>query len=553
MNIKPIFLFCAMLLALSVQTLAAISDTTAVGGCQMLPVEVRHLPDLTIARSGHYTFYVDGELMVAGGHTNGFVPTATAEFLHNGSWQVKNMVYPHDQAFALQLSNGQVLLGGGHEKNLGIGQLFSVERYNPETQAFEGFGCFDTKRVWAQGIELDSGRVVISGNWYHDDAIELFDGTKLFSHLKKVSVERTRPYIFRTAPDDAIILGSVGIRGDSLEDASIVDRVKGDSFSVPLLRQWRPVYQFISFNCADAFIGDEASGQYVYLMPVERWGGELAVARVEGIDIQLLPTCCPLPTEGPWGPIGYFSAIIADRRAGRAYIVGRDAVSRHYALAIDYRQTPAPLTLYYTQPLPNLGSTTPVLSPEGHLVLTGGFTNDNYAPNAGACMLLVGQQEPVAANTGSRVWLWIVLALLTAGVPLLIFTRRSPQQPTQFEDINEKSSGNNYTTLQQRLNEIMATQQPYLIPGLKLQDLAKALGISRRELSECIAATQGCAFASYINRYRIEHAKHLLLTRPNMKIGSVGIESGFANETSFFRTFRSLTNMTPKEWIQQNN
>jgi len=72
-------------------------------------------------------------------------------------------------------------------------------------------------------------------------------------------------------------------------------------------------------------------------------------------------------------------------------------------------------------------------------------------------------------------------------------------------------------------------------------------------LSECIAATQGCAFASYINRYRIEHAKHLLLTRPNMKIRSVGIESGFANETSFFRTFRSLTNMTPKEWIQQNN
>jgi hypothetical protein len=37
------------------------------------------------------------------------------------------------------------------------------------------------KRAKASALELDSGRVVVSGNWYHDDGIELFDGKMSFS------------------------------------------------------------------------------------------------------------------------------------------------------------------------------------------------------------------------------------------------------------------------------------------------------------------------------------------------------------------------------------
>ena len=51
-------------------------------------------------------------------------------------------------------------------------------------------------------------------------------------------------------------------------------------------------------------------------------------------------------------------------------------------LRVDYDKRPAPLTLYYTDPLPDFGDTTPVLTPEGNLVITGGITDDNFAPFA---------------------------------------------------------------------------------------------------------------------------------------------------------------------------
>lgn len=65
---------------------------------QSQKIEVERLPDLNIPRGGHSLFCVNGEITVAGGHTNGFVPTPTAEYLKDGKWHVIQMVYNHDTA-----------------------------------------------------------------------------------------------------------------------------------------------------------------------------------------------------------------------------------------------------------------------------------------------------------------------------------------------------------------------------------------------------------------------------------------------------------------------
>lgn len=52
----------------------------------MVKMEVQRLPDLNIPRAGHAVFVVNGELTVVGGHTSGFVPTATAEYYSGGEW-----------------------------------------------------------------------------------------------------------------------------------------------------------------------------------------------------------------------------------------------------------------------------------------------------------------------------------------------------------------------------------------------------------------------------------------------------------------------------------
>ena len=173
------------------------------------------LPDMNIPRAAHNVFYVGGELTVVGGHTSGFVMTPTAEYFKDGAWHMVPTVYHHDNGMAVVMSDGKrVLLAGGHDKNLGIGQSWEVEMYNSETHTFDGFGCLDRNRALAQGIALDGGRVLIAGNHKGNDAFEMFDGKKFFNHVKDVTVWHGH-----------------------FKPCDTVDRLKGEPFTAPLLKE----------------------------------------------------------------------------------------------------------------------------------------------------------------------------------------------------------------------------------------------------------------------------------------------------------------------------
>jgi hypothetical protein len=144
------------------------------------------------------------------------VPTPTAEYLKDGKWHTMPMTYTHDFGLSVVLKSGKVLLAGGCEQPTGIGQTYTAELYDPQTHTFRGFGNMHQKRVWASALELDSGQVVIAGNWYQKDGIEIFHevqsssgdykGKSSFSYVKDVTAERSTPYIFRMADGDALII-----------------------------------------------------------------------------------------------------------------------------------------------------------------------------------------------------------------------------------------------------------------------------------------------------------------------------------------------------------
>ena len=96
-----------------------------------IPMKWERLPDLDIPRAGHQSFVADGELVVVGGHTTGFVRTATAEYLSGGKWHARKTIYPCDNSFLLRLPNGDYLIGGGCDGDFGVGQTYSVQRYSP--------------------------------------------------------------------------------------------------------------------------------------------------------------------------------------------------------------------------------------------------------------------------------------------------------------------------------------------------------------------------------------------------------------------------------------
>ena len=521
------------------------------GEIPMVRIVPERLPDLNIPRgSNHVVCCQNGEITIFGGHTTGFVPTPTAEYLSGGEWHLIPMTYPHDMGLCVPLSSGKVLLGGGAEQPLGIGQLFSTEVYDPYTHTFGKFGCLDRKRFHATGLEVDSGRVLITGNWYTNDGIELYDTLQnTFTFKKETSQARANPYLFHTSDGDVMILSGCTSRGDTIHSA-IVDRLKGNPFVPSLLKDWHPFFQHYPPVTDACLISDTASGNYDYLMTFKHRDGRMAIVHIRDTVFQLLPTVSPIPLTTSSDSILWFGSLLIDRQHQRAYQIGRGRSERKYVLAIDYARTPAPLTLYYTDLMPDMGTPQTVLTPEGNLVFVGG--GSFFEPFSTAWLIRFhGQPEAFAGTHALWPWLLVVLLALVAAV-ILVFRRRRHREESSHEtgestkdDINEE--------LIRRICHLMDEEKPYLNSDLKMSDIATTLGIHQNDVSFCINSQKGCSFTQFVNGYRIEHAKRLLRQQPDMKMAHVAIESGFASDTSFFRTFKALTGMTPSEWIQQKS
>ena len=105
--------------------------------CQLIKITPERLPDLNVPRFSNNVVYCEnGELTIFGGHTTGFVLEPTAEYFRDGQWHLLPMTYNHDFGLCVRLSSGKVLLGGGAVQNLGIGQSFETEIYDPYIHTF---------------------------------------------------------------------------------------------------------------------------------------------------------------------------------------------------------------------------------------------------------------------------------------------------------------------------------------------------------------------------------------------------------------------------------
>ena len=90
------------------------ADESFQRSCPFVKIEPQRLPDLNIPRFGQAVFYANGELTVAGGHTSGFIPTPTAEYLKGGEWHLMQMTYNHDDGICVPTGQRELaLLGEG--------------------------------------------------------------------------------------------------------------------------------------------------------------------------------------------------------------------------------------------------------------------------------------------------------------------------------------------------------------------------------------------------------------------------------------------------------
>jgi len=94
--------------------------------------------------------------------------------------------------------------------------------------------------------------------------------------------------------------------------------------------------------------------------------------------------------------------------------------------------------------------------------------------------------------------------------------------------------------LAERILKVVAEEQLYLQPNLKINDLATRLHTNRNYIYNAINGEMGLSFSDFINSLRINHAKRLFREHPDMSVADVILASGYTSASSFYRNYRKF-------------
>ena len=96
----------------------------------------------------------------------------------------------------------------------------------------------------------------------------------------------------------------------------------------------------------------------------------------------------------------------------------------------------------------------------------------------------------------------------------------------------------------------MEIKKEYREPEISLQSLAEKLSITSHQLSQILNEKLNRNFSDFINYYRIEEAKAILLKPESdqQKITTVAFDVGFNTTVAFYNAFKKYTNMTPSQF-----
>lgn len=86
---------------------------------------------------------------------------------------------------------------------------------------------------------------------------------------------------------------------------------------------------------------------------------------------------------------------------------------------------------------------------------------------------------------------------------------------------------------------------------LNLKEISDKLNINSIYLGQLFQREIGILFSDYLNNFRINKAKKLLLDT-NLKASEIGMLVGYRNKNYFYRKFKSIAGLTPSEWKKIN-
>ena len=168
-------------------------------------------------------------------------------------------------------------------------------------------------------------------------------------------------------------------------------------------------------------------------------------------------------------------------------------------------------------------------------------------------------------STATSMKLLYLISLLINFIFVNLLILKNLKLPSIEDDTENESQKHKYensplteqekTDILCRLEDLMKGEKLYLNSSLNLGETARHLNIAPRYLSQVINELKKQNFYDYVNSYRIDEAKRLLIdsNHENDKILAVQGECGFNSKSAFNSMFKKLTGITPSEYRKKES
>ncbi|WP_326536778.1 nuclear transport factor 2 family protein [Pseudorhodoferax sp.] len=126
--------------------------------------------------------------------------------------------------------------------------------------------------------------------------------------------------------------------------------------------------------------------------------------------------------------------------------------------------------------------------------------------------------------------------------------QRPPSHPAEKIGLSPRALG----FLLEDLDTYMQRGQPYLDPGLRLQQVAEATGYSRNQISFALNQALGTGFFAFVNHARIGHLLRLHAEQPQWSVQALSRASGFRSLSTCYAAFRAATGEAPRSYFRHS-
>ena len=154
----------------------------------------------------------------------------------------------------------------------------------------------------------------------------------------------------------------------------------------------------------------------------------------------------------------------------------------------------------------------------------------------------------------------IIIGLLIKLIKICLIKRSSASDEIDESGTNEDKKHTpsidheECLSIMKELTSIIEKDKVYLNPEYRLNDLAKSSKTSTHKVSHVINRVEEVSFSDFINRYRIEEAKEMLVSEKHKThtILAIAHEVGFNSKTAFYNAFKKQCNLSPSAYIKEH-